>query len=83
LSPHILSIAFILCMVIGLHLYALDCSVIYLYCLCIFAYLLVASVYAHGQSNFSDTRHSWICASWYNYENNRQDALYRLIYYSK
>ena len=26
---------------------------------------------------------SWICASWYNCENNQQDALYRLIYYSK
>ena len=26
---------------------------------------------------------SWIRASWYNYENNQQDALHRLIYYSK
>jgi hypothetical protein len=26
---------------------------------------------------------SWIRASWYNYENNQQNALYRLIYYSK
>jgi hypothetical protein len=26
---------------------------------------------------------SWIRASWYNYENNQQGALYRLIYYSK
>jgi hypothetical protein len=26
---------------------------------------------------------SWNRASWYNYENNQQDALYRLIYYSK
>ena len=26
---------------------------------------------------------SWIRASWYKYENNQQDALYRLIYYSK
>jgi hypothetical protein len=26
---------------------------------------------------------SWIRAPWYNYENNQQDALYRLIYYSK
>jgi len=26
---------------------------------------------------------SWICASWYNYENNQQYALYRLNYYSK
>ena len=26
---------------------------------------------------------AWIRASWYNYENNQQDALYRLIYYSK
>jgi hypothetical protein len=25
----------------------------------------------------------WIRASWYNYENNQQDALYRLIYYAK
>ena len=25
----------------------------------------------------------WIRASWYNYENNQQDALHRLIYYSK
>jgi hypothetical protein len=27
--------------------------------------------------------HSWIRALWYNYKNNQQDALYRLIYYSK
>jgi hypothetical protein len=26
---------------------------------------------------------SRLCASWYNYENNQQDALYRSIYYSK
>jgi len=26
---------------------------------------------------------SWIRASWYNYKNNQQDALYRLIYFSK
>jgi hypothetical protein len=26
---------------------------------------------------------SWIRTSWYNYENTQQDALYRLIYYSK
>jgi hypothetical protein len=26
---------------------------------------------------------SWDRASWYNHENNQQDALYRLIYYSK
>ena len=26
---------------------------------------------------------SWTRASWYNHENNQQDALYRLIYYSK
>jgi len=26
---------------------------------------------------------SWIRASWYNYENKQQDALYSLIYYSK
>jgi hypothetical protein len=26
---------------------------------------------------------SWIRASWYNYENNQKDALYRLIYYFK
>ena len=26
---------------------------------------------------------SWVRASWYNYENNQQGALYRLIYYSK
>jgi hypothetical protein len=26
---------------------------------------------------------SWISASWYNCENNQQDILYRLIYYSK
>jgi hypothetical protein len=25
---------------------------------------------------------SWIRASWYNYENNQQNALYRLVYYS-
>ena len=29
------------------------------------------------------TSRSWIRASWYNYENNQQDGLYRLIYYSK
>ena len=29
------------------------------------------------------TWRSWIRASWYNYENNQQDPLYRLIYYSK
>ena len=29
------------------------------------------------------TWHSWIRASWYDYENNQQDVLYRLIYYSK
>jgi hypothetical protein len=29
------------------------------------------------------TWRSWIRASWYNYENDQQDALYRLIYYSK
>ena len=29
------------------------------------------------------TWRSWIRASWYNYENNQQDALYRCIYYSK
>jgi len=29
------------------------------------------------------TWRSWIRALWYNYENNQQDALYRLIYYSK
>jgi len=27
--------------------------------------------------------HSWIHASWYNYENNHQDALCRFIYYFK
>jgi hypothetical protein len=26
---------------------------------------------------------SWVRASWYNYENNQQDELYRLIYYYK
>jgi hypothetical protein len=34
------SYPFILCMVIGLHLYALYCSVIYLICLRLFVYLL-------------------------------------------
>ena len=28
------------------------------------------------------TWRSWIRASWYSYENNQQDAIYRLIYYS-
>ena len=28
-------------------------------------------------------RRSWIRESWYNYENNEQDTLHRLIYYSK
>ena len=31
----------------------------------------------------SEGRRSRIRASWYNYEDNQQDALYRLIYYSK
>jgi hypothetical protein len=30
-----------------------------------------------------ETWRSWIRASWHNYENKQQDALYRLIYYSK
>jgi len=34
-------------------------------------------------SNHFRTWRSWIRASWYNYENNQQDALYRLIYYLK
>ena len=38
-------------------------------------------------NNFTDCLalvwRSWSRASWYNYENNQQDALYRLIYYSK
>jgi len=34
-------------------------------------------------SRQSSSWHSWIRASWYNYENNQQDALYRLICYSK
>jgi hypothetical protein len=29
------------------------------------------------------TWHSWIRPSWHNYENNKKDAQYRLIYYSK
>jgi hypothetical protein len=29
------------------------------------------------------TWRSWICASWYNYANNQQGALYILIYYSR
>ena len=36
-----------------------------------------------NRSNSTKSWHSWIHASWYNYENNQQDALYRLIYYSK
>jgi len=31
----------------------------------------------------TSTWRSWIRASWYNYENNQQDVLYWLIYYSK
>jgi hypothetical protein len=41
-------------MVMILHLYALDCSVNYLFCLRFFAYLLMASVYLYGQCNFPD-----------------------------
>jgi hypothetical protein len=45
------------------------------------------SLYANISVTFrlqhSFTWRSWIRASWYNYENNQQDALYRLIYYSK
>jgi len=37
---------------------------------------------AHKMPTTVDTWLSWIRASWYNYENNQQDALYRLIYYS-
>jgi len=31
----------------------------------------------------SSSLRPWIRASWYNYDNNQQDTLYRLIYYSK
>jgi hypothetical protein len=33
--------------------------------------------------DYRSTWRSWIHALWYNYENKQQDALYRLIYYSK
>ena len=35
----------------------------------------------HNLEDF--TWRSWVLVSWYNYENNQQDALYRLIYCSK
>jgi hypothetical protein len=44
-----------------------------------------ALFYADGRTDMTKlivTWRSWICASWYNYENNQQGALYRLIYYS-
>jgi len=54
---------------------------------------VLGDVFAHHQEHLtvltvSGSVHpsccrSWIRASWYNYENNQQDALYRLIYYSK
>jgi hypothetical protein len=48
-------------------------------------------VYPHSDNGMADdgvavlkwTWRSWIHASWHNYENNQQDALFRLIYYSK
>ena len=43
----------------------------------------VADVEKWGKRTEIWTRCSWIRASWYNYGNNQQDALYRLIYYSK
>jgi hypothetical protein len=36
-----------------------------------------------GHNDLNKTWPSWNRVSWYNYENNKQDALYRLIYYSK
>jgi len=53
----------------GINGYVITCSsVISFYVIC----LLLFSTWL-----------SWIRASWYNYENNQQDDLYRLIYYSK
>jgi len=39
--------------------------------------------FLHDRSNWFYPWRSWIRASWYNYEKNQQDALYRLIYYSR
>ena len=36
-----------------------------------------------GRGHCPSAWRSWIRASWYNYENNERDTLYRLIYYSK
>ena len=45
---------------------------------------LTSNQIKHHRSGTSPvTWRSWIRASWYIYENNQQDALYRLIYYSK
>jgi hypothetical protein len=44
-------------------------------------------IFTYSGSGWFELKHyswrSWIRASWYNFENNQQDALYRLIYYSK
>ena len=45
-------------------------------------YLSNCTVPHHRRLKVWETWRSWIHASWYNYENNQQDALYRLIYYS-
>jgi len=45
-------------------------------------YILVRTYILQADATFFAWR-SWIRASWYNYENNQQDALYRLIYYSR
>jgi len=43
----------------------------------------VSTIANHNCTQLSFDWRSWIRASWYNYENNQQDELYRLIYYSK
>jgi hypothetical protein len=52
---YIRSYGFVLCVIIGLHLYASGSSAFYLLCFRLFAYLILASVYPYGQCNVSDT----------------------------
>ena len=52
---------------------------IYIY---IFFFPLLSHSFCASTISHLWTWRSWIRASWYNYENNQQDALCRLIYYS-
>ena len=49
----------------------------------VFGTVYVMWVYSLNVIKCCPTWRSRIRASWYNYENNQQDAIYRLIYYSK